>query len=226
MEKDIKLIIFDFDGTLADTRELIVRTNQEAMKAMNYPVRDEEAIRKTIGLPLEAGIRTLFPELTEEEVPAWCAMYRKVFDVLKNQIVPTLFPEVKETLEWLHGKGFILTVASSRHSSSLNAFLRDMGIAEYFQYVLGADNVAKAKPDPEPVLQTLRDLGYQPSEALVVGDMPVDILMGARAGAGTVGVTYGNSNRSELTQAGADYVLDAFSELKAAIAGWNSCCRG
>lgn len=214
MEKDIKLIIFDFDGTLADTHELIVKTNQEAMKAMNYPVRDEEAIRKTIGLPLEAGIRTLFPELKDEVIPAWCAMYRKVFDVLKTQIVPILFPEVKETLEWLHGKGYVLTVASSRHSSSLNAFLRDMGIAECFQYVLGADNVAKAKPDPEPVLQTLRDLGYKADEALVVGDMPVDILMGARAGAGTVGVTYGNSNRPELTKAGANYVLDHFSELK------------
>jgi len=214
MEKDIKLIIFDFDGTLADTHELIVKTNQEAMKAMNYPVRDEEAIRKTIGLPLEAGIRTLFPELKDEVVPAWCAMYRKVFDVLKTQIVPILFPEVKETLEWLYGKGYVLTVASSRHSSSLNAFLRDMGIAECFQYVLGADNVAKAKPDPEPVLQTLRNLGYKADEALVVGDMPVDILMGARAGAGTVGVTYGNSNRPELTKAGADYVLDHFSELK------------
>ena len=217
MEKDIKLIIFDFDGTLADTHELIVKTNQEAMKAMNYPVRDEEAIRKTIGLPLEAGIRTLFPELKDEVIPEWCAMYRKVFDVLKTQIVPILFPEVKETLEWLHGKGYVLTVASSRHSSSLNAFLRDMGIAECFQYVLGADNVAKAKPDPEPVLQTLRDLGYKAAEALVVGDMPVDILMGARAGAGTVGVTYGNSNRPELTQAGANYVLDHFSELKGVL---------
>lgn len=217
MEKDIKLIIFDFDGTLADTHELIVKTNQEAMKAMNYPVRDEEAIRKTIGLPLEAGIRTLFPELTDEVIPAWCAMYRKVFDVLKTQIVPILFPEVKETLEWLYGKGYVLTVASSRHSSSLNAFLRDMGIAPYFKYVLGADNVAEAKPDPEPVLQTLRDLGYPPAETLVVGDMPVDIFMGTRAGAGTVGVTYGNSNRPELTQAGADYVLDRFSELKSVL---------
>lgn len=64
-----KIIIFDFDGTLADTHELIVRTNQEAMKAMQYPVRDEEAIRKTIGLPLEEGIKTLFPELPDEALP-------------------------------------------------------------------------------------------------------------------------------------------------------------
>ena len=212
-----KIIIFDFDGTLADTRELIIRTNQEAMKAMNYLVRDEEAIRKTIGLPLAEGIRTLFPELPEEAIPEWCTTYRRIFDGLKTRYVPVLFPEVKETLEWLHAKGYVLTVASSRHSSSLNAFLQDLGIAPCFQYVLGADNVAKAKPDPEPVLQTLRDMGYPAEEALVVGDMPVDILMGSRAGAKTAGVTFGNSNRAELQAAGATYVLDHFSELKSLL---------
>jgi phosphoglycolate phosphatase len=208
-----KIIIFDFDGTLADTHELIIRTNQEAMKAMNYPVRDEEAISKTIGLPLEKCIQTLFPELPEEALPEWCATYRRIFDVLKTRIVPDLFPEVKETLDTLHERGYVITVASSRHSSSLNDFLRNMGIAPLFQYVLGADNVKKAKPDPEPVLQTLRATGYRADEALMVGDMPVDILMGARAGARTVGFTYGNSSREDLKAAGADYVFDRFSQL-------------
>ncbi|MBO6096495.1 MAG: HAD-IA family hydrolase [Bacteroidales bacterium] len=214
MKKDIKLIIFDFDGTLADTYELIIRTNQAAMEAMNYPVRDEETIRATIGLPLEAGIRTLFPDLPEEAIPQWCATYRRIFDVYKTQYLPVLFPEVKETLEWLRDKGFVLTVASSRQSESLNTFLRNLGILPCFRYVLGADNVAKAKPDPEPVLQTLRDLGYSAEQTLVVGDMPVDVFMGARAGAKTVGVTYGNSNRAQLLEAGADFVLDRFSGLK------------
>lgn len=214
MEKDIKLIIFDFDGTLADTYELIIKTNQAAMEAMDYPVRDEEAIRATIGLPLEAGIRALYPDLPEEALPQWCATYRRIFDVYKTQYLPVLFPEVKETLEWLRDKGFVLTVASSRQSVSLNAFLRDLGILPCFRYVLGADNVSRAKPDPEPVLKTLRDLGYSAGKTLVVGDMPVDILMGSRAGAGTVGVTYGNSNRAQLLEAGADFVLDHFSELQ------------
>lgn len=212
-----KIIIFDFDGTLADTQELIIRTHVESMKAMNHPVRDVESICKTIGLPLAEAIRTLFPGLPEETISEWCATYRRVFDHLKTRIVPVLFPEVKETLEWLHDKGYVLTVASSRHSSSLNAFLKDLGIASCFQYVLGADNVTKAKPDPEPVLQTLREMGYSPEEALVVGDMPVDILMGSRAGASTVGVTFGNSNRSELLAAGATYVLDHFSELPSVL---------
>lgn len=214
----IQLLVFDFDGTLADTQELIVRTNQEAMRAMNYPVLPPERITPTIGLPLEEGIRTMIPELPRECLPEWVKTYRRIFDSLKGKIIPALFPHVKEVLERLHGEGYMLTVASSRQSQSLNDFLRDMGIAPCFSYVLGADNVAKAKPDPEPVLQTLRDLGYKASETLVVGDMPVDIRMGLGAGAWTCGVTLGNSDRAALKAAGAHAVIDGFAELEAVIA--------
>ena len=213
----IKLLIFDFDGTLADTHELIIRTNQEAMRRMGFPVLEDEVISRTIGLPLEEGLKTMFPELTQEDLPAWVKTYRTIFDELKTKIIPRLFPHVKETLQALHAQGYVLTVASSRLSLSLNAFLRDMGIAPFFSYVLGADNVSLAKPDPEPVLKTLRDLHFRADEALVVGDMPVDLLMGKRAGAFTCGVTYGNSDREELKEAGANHVLDDFGQLPSVI---------
>lgn len=213
----IKLLIFDFDGTLADTHELIIRTNQEAMRRMGFPVLEDEVISRTIGLPLEEGLKTMFPELTQEDLPAWVKTYRTIFDELKTKIIPRLFPHVKETLQALHAQGYVLTVASSRLSLSLNAFLRDMGIAPFFSYVLGADNVSLAKPDPEPVLKTLRDLHFRADEALVVGDMPVDILMGKRAGAFTCGVTYGNSDREALKEAGANHVLDDFGQLPSVI---------
>lgn len=209
----IKLLIFDFDGTLADTHELIIQTNQEAMRRMGFPVLEDQMISRTIGLPLEEGILTMFPQLAREDLPAWVKTYRAIFDELKTKIIPGLFPHVKETLEALHARGYVLTVASSRLSLSLNDFLRDMGIAPFFSYVLGADNVSAAKPDPEPVLKTLRDLHFRADEALVVGDMPVDILMGKRAGAFTCGVTYGNSDREALKKAGANHVLDDFGRL-------------
>ena len=209
----IKLLIFDFDGTLADTHELIIQTNQEAMRRMGFPVLEDQVISRTIGLPLEEGILTMFPQLAREDLPAWVKTYRAIFDELKTKIIPGLFPHVKETLEALHARGYVLTVASSRLSLSLNDFLRDMGIAPFFSYVLGADNVSAAKPDPEPVLKTLRDLHFRADEALVVGDMPVDILMGKRSGAFTCGVTYGNSDREALKKAGANHVLDDFGRL-------------
>ena len=209
----IKLVILDFDGTLADTRELIVRTNQEAQRRMHYPVADEASIVATIGLPLREGILALYPDVPEQELPLWIKTYREVFESLKGQLVPVLFPQVKESLEALTRMGCRCTVASSRGTESLLGFLQEMGIAPYISYVLGADDVAHAKPHPEPVLKTLRDLSCDASEALVVGDMPVDIQMGLGAGARTCGVSYGNADRPTLVAAGAHHVIDSFSEL-------------
>ena len=208
-----KLIILDFDGTLADTREIIVRTNQEVQRRMGYPITDEAGIMATVGLPLRECIITMYPNLPLEELPAWIQTYREVFDSLKGHIVPQLFSHVKETLESLVGKGCRLTVASSRGNVSLHDFLREMGIAPYVSYVLGADDVKFAKPHPEPVLKTLEAMGTPAADALVVGDMPVDIMMGLGAGAATCGVAYGNSSREALLAAGADYVISDFSEL-------------
>ena len=208
-----QLYIFDFDGTLADTRELIVSTNQEAMRRMGYPVQEEERIAATIGLPLRECILSLFPDIPESEIPLWVQTYRAVFDILKSRIVPALFPHVKETLAALCARGCRCTVASSRGSESLKDFLRDMGLSPYISYVLGADNVTHAKPHPEPVLITLRDLSVPATDTLVVGDMPVDIKMGLGAGTFTCGVTYGNSTRKALLAAGAHHVIDDLAQL-------------
>lgn len=215
----IRLVILDFDGTLADTRELIVRTNQEAQRRMGFPVSGEAEIAATIGLPLKEGILALYPDLPVTELPAWVATYREVFDSLKGQMVPALYPHVRETLASLAGAGTVLTVASSRGRTSLLDFLREMEIAPFFSHVLGADDVEHAKPHPEPVLKTLEALSFDASEAIVAGDMPVDIRMGLAAGVRTCGVSYGNSSRSELLAAGAHDVIDDFAQLVPLLLG-------
>lgn len=209
----MKLIIFDFDGTLGDTRGNIVTTMRMTLKKLGYPEASEDAIAATIGVPLEAGFDQLLPGLSPTEAATCAATYRAIFEQNRKIMIPNLFPHVKETLVTLYERGYVLTVASSRLSASLKGFLQDMGIAPYISYVLGADNVDKAKPDPEPVLKTLREMGYSPADTLVVGDMPVDILMGSRAGALTCAVTYGNASRSALAAAGATYLIDDFANL-------------
>ena len=212
-----KLIVFDFDGTLGDTLELILKCNHETRRRMGAPVIPDSTIIGTIGIPLWDGIKVMNPGIDEADIPAWMKMYREVFDGLKHQIVPILFPGVKETLASLHGQGIILTVASSRGKVSLNDFLMAMGIAPYFDYVLGAEDVVNAKPNPEPVQKTLERFGVIGPECLVVGDMPVDIQMGLGAGAVTCGVTFGNSSREALEAAGAHYVIDSFDKILSII---------
>ena len=211
--KKIRLIVFDFDGTLGDTRRNILLTMRETMEALSLPVADDDAIAATIGLPLQGCFNQLYPDLPEELFERCADTYRRIFEENRKRFMPALFPHVKDVLSELHTRGYLMTVASSRSSFSLREFLSDMGIDSYISLVLGADDVERAKPDPEPVLKTLRTLGIPANETLVVGDMPVDVLMGTRAGVHTCAVTYGNSTPEELQSAGADVLIDDFSQL-------------
>ncbi len=209
----IKLIILDFDGTLGDTRANIVLTMRQTLAKLGYPARDEETIAATIGLPLEKGFEQLFPGISQADVALCAQTYRAIFVDNRKLLVPKVFPHVLETLEALRGRGYVLTIASSRSYGSLKEFLQEMGLASYITYILGANSVTHAKPHPEPVLKTMADLGFRADETLVVGDMPVDIAMGRGAGARTCGVTYGNASRADLAAAGADFIIDDFSQL-------------
>ena len=209
----IKLIIFDFDGTLGDTRRNIVMTMQMVIKEMQLPSRTEAACASTIGLPLAGCFRTLFPDIQDELIPRCAETYRRIFNENLQNIKPEAFPSVVKTLKTLKERGFALTIASSRSRNSLIELTHNMGIADYISYVIGADDVKEAKPKPEPVLKTLTAMQFEADETLVVGDMAVDILMGANAGAKTCGVTWGNGTREELEEAGANFIIDKMEEL-------------
>ena len=210
--KKIKLIILDFDGTLADTRELIVKTMQQTLEALGLESRTDEQCASMIGLPLKQAFTDLLP--MSDEMGGQCVeTYRRIFNE-NNAVykIPT-FPNVLETLHQLHKQGYTLTIASSRSNRSLREFVNDMHLNDVIPYVLGAEDVTRAKPHPDPVLQTLENFHCTPDEAMVIGDTWYDIEMGKRAGVKTCGVTYGNGTREELIKAGADYLLDDFGAL-------------
>ena len=220
---NIKLVIFDFDGTLGDTKGIVVTTMQQTLQEFllrqaaeadrGQTMRSDEECAATMGLPLAGCFRQLIPEATDEVIQQCVDTYHRLFDINKERIKPQAFPHVKDTLEELHRQGIRMTVATSRGLDSLKDLLTDMGIIQYFDYLLGADSVTKHKPDPESVLQTLRTMHIDAAQTLVVGDMPVDILMGSRAGSRTCAVTYGNAPREELQETGADYIIEDMAEL-------------
>ena len=207
------LIIFDFDGTLGDTRRNIVTTMQMTINELQLPYRSEDECASTIGLPLAGCFKTMFPDLHESFLPRCAETYRRIFNENLLTIKPEAFPGVVATLSALKERGYTLTIASSRSRNSLKELTYDMGIADYISYILGADDVKEAKPKPEPVLKTLADMHFNAGETLVVGDMAVDILMGANARAKTCGVTGGNGSREELENAGATFIIDRMEEI-------------
>ena len=213
MERDIKLVIFDFDGTLADTKENIILTFQMTMKELGVEIKSRQECAATIGLTLEDAFKVLYPGMAAEKYILLRDTYRRIFKENRKILVPGLFPEVMETLEELQRRGYLMSIASSRQSPSLQSFLEDMKIAHLFEYAVGGDNVEHPKPAPDAVLQILRHYNLSAEEAFVVGDMPFDINMATNAGVKSCGVTWGNADAAQLRESGANYVIDKMSQL-------------
>lgn len=213
MERDITLVIFDFDGTLADTKENIILTFQMTMKELGVEIKSRQECAATIGLTLEDAFKVLYPGMAAEKYILLRDTYRRIFKENRKILVPGLFPEVMETLEELRRRGYLMSIASSRLSPSLQSFLEDMKIAHLFEYAIGGDNVEHPKPAPDAVLQILRHYNLSAEEAFVVGDMPFDINMATNAGVKSCGVTWGNADAAQLRESGANYVIDKMSQL-------------
>ena len=207
-----RLVILDFDGTLADTQPLIVSSLHRTLAEMHLPPRSDAECKAIIGLPLKECFTTLAH--VDDATAERCAdVYRRVFDEDNHPGTVTLFPHVLETLAALHDRGLQLAICSSRGRPTLEAFVKDFHLEDYVVMVVSANDVQHHKPHPEPVQAILNGLGVLPGEALVVGDASYDILMGRNAGCRTCGVTYGNQSASDLRAAGADYLVDYFADL-------------
>lgn len=208
----MKLIIFDFDGTLADTEALITQTMQKTIEALHLEPRSREQCRAMIGLPLKETFMRLSP-MTGEMGDRCVDTYSQIFGRDNRPGVVRLFPHVADTLAALYAHGYTLTIATSRHRESLMEFLQGMQIDTYFRYIVTVSDVAQAKPHPDMVLQTMEYLSIAPADTLMVGDAVYDIQMGHNAGVHTCGVTYGNGTRVDMVACQADHIIDDFGQL-------------
>lgn len=206
----VRMVILDFDGTLADTAAVIIRTMQATISELELPFRTDEQCAAMIGLRLVEIPSVLFPECSIDG-DIYARTYRRLFHEFNTEDAVRIYPNVVDTLKTLMSKGIILTIASSRSHASLAEYVENLGLSSLISYILGADDVDKGKPDPEPVNRTLKRFGISPEETIVVGDTSFDIQMGKNAGTRTCGVTYGNGSRESLSDA--DRIIDDFGKL-------------
>lgn len=208
-----KLIILDFDGTIADTRNSILTTVKETLKNLGMPLtldKDEE-IQKLIGLPLKTTFQKI-AGLEGNTLEKVIKEYRTIYDEVSLRTV-SLFSGVKETLENLHSKGLKISVASSKGKKSLNNLLKNLGISHLMSFIAGEQDVKNKKPAPDMVNLILANLNINPKNTLVIGDMIYDIQMGQTANCFTCGVTYGNGTIEELQKSNPTFIINNFSEL-------------
>lgn len=214
----MRLLIFDFDGTLADTGQVIIRTLSQTLSELGLEPPAPEALREYIGLPLARIFERASASEDQELISKAVRIYRARFpENCKKDI--RLYPGVREALERFQNMGLSLAIASSRERNSLLALVDQVGIASFFSVIAGEQDVQKHKPEPDIAKFVCEKTGIPANEAMFIGDTIYDIGAGRAAGMLTCGIAYGNHTGEHLLEAGADFVIDRFDGLVPIVIG-------
>jgi pyrophosphatase PpaX len=207
-------VLFDLDGTLIDSIELILASMRHAFRARGSVVPSDAEWLEGVGIPLPTMFRRYAPD--EQELAALIAAYRE-HQLEHHDLMVRCYDAVVDTVCLLRGRGHPLAVVTSKADWLARRGLEHVGIAHLFDTIVGCDSCSRHKPHPEPVLTALERLGYRPEEAIFVGDSVHDIEAGNAAGVCTVGALWGPFDREQLLPAHPDYLLDRISGLPAIL---------
>ncbi len=205
-----RLLVFDWDGTLADSTAIIAGALQQACREMGEPVPDEKSARHVIGLGLADAMRHVAPLLSPERYGDLAARYRENYFARDPEI--PLFEGVREMLDELAGAGFLLAVATGKTRAGLAHAMARQEIAHMFVATRCADESAP-KPSPEMLLHLMELLGADPGETLMIGDTTHDLALARQAGASAIAVTYGAHPTIELARESPLAMIDSVEEL-------------
>ena len=173
----IKAILFDFDGTIIDTNQVIINSWQAVFQAMKGRDHDVEEIVSTFGEPLFITMERWFPGRAEECIQIYRNFQKDIFfDMIK------ICPGMDDLIKKLKLAGYKNAIVTSRLTSSTMGTLEKYDLARYFDAFVTCDDTKKHKPDPEPVLIALEKLGISADEAIMIGDSKFDIECARNAG--------------------------------------------
>ncbi|MEH7300892.1 pyrophosphatase PpaX [Neobacillus drentensis] len=208
MTNKITTVLFDLDGTLIDTNELIITTYLHTLEKY-YPSKyQREDVLPFLGPTLHEVFGNMDPDRVEEMVSEY-----RAFNIANHDDLVKEFVGVKETVQTLKERGYKMgIVTTKRHDVTLKG-LRLMELEDYFEVIVAYDHVEKVKPDPEPIFKALEQLDSTPEESIMVGDNFHDILAGKNAGTTTAGVAWSIKGREYVAKYEPDYMLENMKDL-------------
>ena len=207
------LIVFDWDGTLMDSTAHIARSIQAACRDLGLPVPADEAARYVIGLGLRDALQIAAPSLDPADYPRLAERYR--FHYLVKDVHTELFAGVRELLDELRARGYLLAVATGKSRVGLNRALDAVNLTSLFDGTRCADETF-SKPHPAMLQELSRELGQELARTVMIGDTTHDLQMATNAGAAAVAVTYGAHPADALVKLEPRFV----AENVAALGDW------
>lgn len=220
---DVSAIVFDLDGTLIDSRHDIARAANHALARYGLPTLPVDVIASYVGdgapklMERASGL-----ERDSERFVGVLSEFREHYTA--HAVIDTRpYPGVRETLDVLcaaPGRRLSLAVCTNKPRLATVAVLDQLDLSRYFTVVVAGDDLPTQKPEPEMLLSVCQRLRVPTTRCAMVGDGPQDIECGRRAGAVTIGVSYGIKSASEMRSAAPDFEVDHFAKLLPLL-GWS-----
>jgi phosphoglycolate phosphatase len=214
-QRRFQLLVFDWDGTLADSTTLIGECIQAACGDLGAQVPDDLAARHVIGLGLADALQRIAPQLPVSRHAELADRYR--YHYLARELDISLFAGAIDLLSELHAAGYALAVATGKTRAGLNRVLARSGLEQHFHATRCADE-GRPKPHPDMLLYLMDRLAVTPERTLMIGDTTHDLQLARRAGASAVAVAYGAHPGGVLAGEPSLAVLSSIAELRVWLA--------
>ncbi|RLQ96699.1 pyrophosphatase PpaX [Falsibacillus albus] len=208
MKQRITTLLFDLDGTLIDTNELIISSFLHTLNHYYPGQYERKDVLPFMGPTLQETFEKINPEKLEEMVKHY-----RDYNLTHHDDLVTEFTGVFETVKQLKESGYKLAIVSTKVRTTVIKGLKLTKLDQFFDVIVSLDEVKAPKPDPEPLLLALSQLNSTPEEAIMVGDNHHDILGGKNAGTYTAGVAWTAKGREHLEQYEPDFMLDEMTDL-------------
>lgn len=210
----VDLMMFDFDGTIVDSKDDIAASANHVLAARGLPAKDPELIAGYIGNGIHVLLGKTLETADKADVEDAVRTFREHYWVhCMDRTVD--YDGVKETLEYFSGK--TKTIVTNKPKRFTDRILEGLGLDGYFALVVGGDGPYAKKPSPEGFLSVLSSLSVPAEKALVVGDSHNDIIGGRAAGCATCAVTYGLGKRAVLEATHPDMIIDRMADLQSLV---------
>jgi 2-phosphoglycolate phosphatase len=209
--QNVKAVLFDLDGTLVDSSEAITKAVEKALKSKGLTC-NRAKVARMIGLPLENIFGVLAPNLSEQEIWQLVHEYRKYY-IAHHLENTTIHPSAQMVLTRLKAKGFKLGIVTGKYREPVMDVLSHFGISELFDVVVTGYEVMMHKPAPDIVLEAAKRLRTDPKQCVVVGDSPLDVQAGKRAGSFTIAVLSTAYTRKNVESAKPTIIIEKLQEI-------------
>ena len=211
MSQSLKMVVFDWDGTLMDSTERIVSSFQQAMRELSLPVLSPEPIRAIIGLGLPEATEALFPDLPTAQQKELARTYQ-AFYFTRDPTPMRLYAGAEDLIRELADRGFWLSVATGKSRRGLNEVMESTGLGRYFFATRCAEETA-SKPDPMMLRELMFEAQAEPAQCLMVGDTQFDLDMARHAKMPSVGVSHGAHEHEDLLVSEPLVIVDDLYQL-------------